>query len=572
MLLESRSLFRGKTLYLWLGGLLAVVTWLSINPLLVSEVRSEPPQDSEVVAVLASGNEPASPASNHALPRTASTPPAVPRFEPTTVEHHPTLPSALLKKVTVRWDGVSFEEAMQFLQELMDLPIQLHDLQENQLTKITITDHLHEQPLYLLLDRLSRYYLNWSVKSGQVVISHGEYIGDIQEARVYDVESLLTGGSEFERSADLSEFVDTLMAISGKNWLDVVGQGGIATQQGNALIVRQDLPSLRDIEALLAALNSDERFVVVNLAPGELALWKALDQPLDIDFQDVPLTDICDHLAQQTGLDFRLDEIALWDAGIAPEELVTLQAQQITLAELIPRLAPEMEPLDYKIQDGVLWLTTALEAEECVRTSIFRVPELCETSEESDALMDTLLNTTRGPWMDTDGVGGEIRIVSPGKLVVRQTSQVIREIQTLLQNLYEVHWQATDQPLWTASKRMEVVYYRLEADMAASVLPRIRRLGPEGSWAGPENPTGGDIAMWKSETRVLTAPHSSRSNNEKTESITIITSSVAIPMAVLEIRQTPKVHQQIRELLQHLKYGTEHPGLFPHGYPGTGIF
>lgn len=602
MLLKVRNMLRSHSRYLWLGGLLAICVWVNLYHPLVTELLSdqpwEPTRAGLLEAVPRTGHpvpvekleEPKSPlALQHppgnrfnpfgheldhesvsATAEEATEPPEVPRFEPTVVEHVPALPPALLKKVTVKWDEISFEEAIQELDELVDLPIKLFDLPDEKLSKITITYHLNNQPLYLLLDRLNRHQITWFIEHGQLVFSLAYSIHDHHETRVYDVGPLLAGDTQSERSEKIQELTDALMLTSGTKWLENDGQGGTVAHLGNALVVRHDLSSLRYTEAFLAAMKSEERFVLVNPAPGELALWQTLNQPLDVDFNETPLSQACEQLAQLTGVDIRLHESAFKDLNLSPDVKINWQAHNCTLAEAIPRIYSEHiePPLSYIIQDGVLWITTLLEAEEVVSTTIFQVPELCLLSEESEALIETLLNTTSGPWMDCDGVGGEIRYISPGKIVVKGTLDDIREIQTLLQNVYDVRWNAADQPLWSASDSMVVKYYRLEADMAESVLDRIKRLGPEGSWASPENPTGGDISLWRSESQLRSAPHSSGLSGDKAGSTTF-TTSVAVPMAVLEIRQTPRMHQQIQELLQNLKHGNERSDMYYHG---VGIF
>lgn len=182
--------------------------------------------------------------------------------------------------------------------------------------------------------------------------------------------------------------------------------------------------------------------------PTEETIRKALQKPMEVKFEEVPLNKFVASLAKATGVNLILDEAALVEEGLALDEPITRQGDPIAAARLLDRV---LEPLDltWMIEDGVVQITTLIAAEDKQITRIYAIGDLMKYAQEhkkqpddwylpaegaggllssqgeDDAiwLIDTLQQLTDGPWVDLDGTGGTISYENK-TLVIRQTHKV----------------------------------------------------------------------------------------------------------------------------------------------------
>jgi hypothetical protein len=169
----------------------------------------------------------------------------------------------------------------------------------------------------------------------------------------------------------------------------------------------------------------------------ELRLEKALDKTVSIGFLNTPLNEVVVVLAKQLSINVVLDNEALTEEGIAPDTPVTLQLQQVTA-----RLALELllRPLSLAaVSDHeVLLVTTVAKEKEKLVSRTYPVSDLIGSNEDYGSLIQMLETSTSGPWMDSDGEGGNItELVTTGSLVVRQTASVQRQVLGLLRQQRE---------------------------------------------------------------------------------------------------------------------------------------
>ena len=112
-----------------------------------------------------------------------------------------------------------------------------------------------------------------------------------------------------------------------------------------------------------------------NYSKVEERIVRALDDETEFEFVDLPLRDIVDYLKQQHNIQIILDEQALLDEGIQPDEPVNISLSGISLRSAL-KIILEPLALTYVIQDEVMRLTTETKAEELMSTRVYPVADL----------------------------------------------------------------------------------------------------------------------------------------------------------------------------------------------------
>ncbi|GIS60084.1 MAG: hypothetical protein CM1200mP2_23090 [Planctomycetaceae bacterium] len=100
-----------------------------------------------------------------------------------------------------------------------------------------------------------------------------------------------------------------------------------------------------------------------------------LDDETEMEFVDLPLSDVVDYLKQQHNIQIILDEQALLDEGIQPDEPINMSLSGISLRSAL-KIVLEPMALTYVIQDEVMRITTEAKAEEMMSTRVYPVADL----------------------------------------------------------------------------------------------------------------------------------------------------------------------------------------------------
>ena len=87
----------------------------------------------------------------------------------------------------------------------------------------------------------------------------------------------------------------------------------------------------------------------------EERIIRALDDETEFEFVDLPLTDVVEYLKQQHNIQIILDEQALLDEGIQPDEPINWSVSGISLRSAL-KIILEPLALTYVIQDEVPYI------------------------------------------------------------------------------------------------------------------------------------------------------------------------------------------------------------------------
>lgn len=156
-----------------------------------------------------------------------------------------------------------------------------------------------------------------------------------------------------------------------------------------------------------------------------------LHTPLTASFDNIPLREALNYIVDKTGVDFFLDSKAFEDAGIAPDQSVSLQIKGAIPADEVLRLALRSaggEQLAYGIFHGVVHVTTRASLEA---TRVTRAYDIRDFQNQADQLMTVVRRTVAPNTWDTNG--GNASLLSLGsKMIVTTSEPSQHEIAKLL--------------------------------------------------------------------------------------------------------------------------------------------
>jgi len=180
------------------------------------------------------------------------------------------------------------------------------------------------------------------------------------------------------------------------------------------------------------------------LRTGQAAIEKALQEPVDLKFEETPLSDVIAFLKKRAKVEIVLDEKTLADVGIAKDTPVTIELSALPLRSALNLMLRQFS-LTWLIENDVLFITTPEEDSSTQTTKVIDVADLvvCKNTkgelwDDYDSLIHaistTVLPTT---W---DQVGGPASIVPANfgtakAIMVSQTYKGHRQVAELLEGI-----------------------------------------------------------------------------------------------------------------------------------------
>jgi hypothetical protein len=364
----------------------------------------------------------------------------------------------------------------------------------------------------------------------------------------YSIGDLIDAGYDTDTLDVLIE--DT---VAPDAW-DSVGGPGVVSFLGDVMFVRQTDGLHREVSGLLAALREHGRRTFAFDPPQHLRLREKLDENVSVAFRDTPLEAAVEQLAEKTQIDIRLDKPALDSVKVRQRQPITLSLADRKLKTVLQAMLIDLD-LSWMLRDGVLWVTTRDEVESFCKTAVYDVRDLCRDGGESESLEVAILSQTGSDWDDVGGIGS-MESPRPGTLVVYNTEDALDEVLNLLET-YRTALRSSKprQKPEEDPNQIVTVYYRMHANVAeglAKLLPRLVR--PE-SWKTEDQPEApGDVILAPSvpdlsEVNGVTESASQTKGSEQSAR------TLVIARAVLIIRQTRAVHDEIEKVIRRVESG-----------------
>ncbi|QDU54210.1 DUF4974 domain-containing protein [Aeoliella mucimassa] len=171
------------------------------------------------------------------------------------------------------------------------------------------------------------------------------------------------------------------------------------------------------------------------------AIRYALAQPLNplgLEFQDAPLSEIVDFLRDEYNIEVQLDIPALDDLAISPDDPINVNMRNITLGSAL-RLMLKPGELTYVVDNEVLLITSEEQAATMMTVAVYPVGDILSDPnnprmpQDFDSLIGNILSTVASDtWVENGGPLAEMRPLQPGLLVISQTQAVHEQVQQLL--------------------------------------------------------------------------------------------------------------------------------------------
>ncbi len=184
----------------------------------------------------------------------------------------------------------------------------------------------------------------------------------------------------------------------------------------------------------------------------EAKLRQALEKPVAIAFEKIPLQEAVRRLAQAADVNILISQDALIEEGVSGKEPVSVSSKANTLHEILQRMLKPLG-LNYEIHSEVIRVTTLVVTDEMLVNRHYEVGDLLKweeshryeprartntlffTHRRHDWLVKLLEQQTSGLWAETDGTGGFVEFQA-GTMTVRQTQAVQNEIPPILKMLW----------------------------------------------------------------------------------------------------------------------------------------
>ncbi|MEX2121198.1 MAG: hypothetical protein WD847_16515 [Pirellulales bacterium] len=235
---------------------------------------------------------------------------------------------------------------------------------------------------------------------------------------------------------------------------------------------------------LASSARADNKNADAGASGPEERIKAALAEPTELDFIDTPLNDAIDILKARHGIEIQLDTPALTGAGVGSDTPLTMSVRGITLRSAL-RLLLDQHELTSVIRNEVLLITSKTEAEGLLETKVYPVGDLVRAEDDGlvvelrpnfDNLVESITSSI-GPtsWDEVGGPGSIEPFANADALVISQTDEIHEEIEKLLASLrktrerraVQVRDQEQPRPDDTA---LTLRIYRLPAGLKSSPL------------------------------------------------------------------------------------------------------
>jgi hypothetical protein len=189
---------------------------------------------------------------------------------------------------------------------------------------------------------------------------------------------------------------------------------------------------------------SDAETITVNR---EAALEKALEQKIDLDLRDTPLSEFLDAVKQNYHLPVFIDHKALSEAGIGADVPITRDLRGLTLRAALKLVLHDLD-LTYVFRYEVLLITSKTESEQMLTIKVYPVFDLVVrppeappvgTAVDYQPLIRGLTSTVAPATRDEVGGPSAVTTFAPsGVLVIAQSTEIHEQIADYLEALREV--------------------------------------------------------------------------------------------------------------------------------------
>ena len=344
--------------------------------------------------------------------------------------------------------------------------------------------------------------LNFQVRKNFVEItSQSETESNIGPPRAYPVWDLVMpkGADPQKVGPDYDSLISLVTSICTPDmWEEVGGSGTVRGYKGLLMISQTDAVH-NEIELLIEALRKVDKEtgpVVPADLPSIKRYLKAMHQEINIDYDELPLSEVVEVLSRTLKLPVTIDTQALEDLGLDPSTGVTAESTSIPARS---GLAMMLEPLELVAvwKHETVRITSREMAEESLATRVYPVEDVIAFAEnknidegrrisaELDNLID-LITTTISPetWDVVGGPSVATSFAIRKAIVCSTTDDVHDDIERLFQLLRDSRKAKNAAPAGVAVEWPSIFVdtYHVEAETEEKVADVIKKMVVPKTW------------------------------------------------------------------------------------------
>ncbi len=226
-----------------------------------------------------------------------------------------------------------------------------------------------------------------------------------------------------------------------EHWVDQGGPAAVWDNDGR-YHVRHLVWAHDDLDALLTAVDGLTAGMTKSVVrpfetEGERRIRLALDRRISVGVEKLPIDEFARLLGDQLEIDVELEEIAFEEEGLELDEPVTLVAKDTSVRVILARV---LDPLNCRwiVDEERLLITSSIVAEELGNLEIALVDarDVVRSFGGTEPLIEAIVFQSGPPesWAD-EGGSGDVSPIMDGVLVVRQTADVLDEIEGVVATL-----------------------------------------------------------------------------------------------------------------------------------------
>lgn len=302
--------------------------------------------------------------------------------------------------------------------------------------------------------------LTYTVERGALMITNFDNAEARLITKVYPVGDLLLREEASRETADadydhLIEMIES--CVSPDTWDNVGGPGALEGIYDSLVVSQtqdvheQIVELLETYRKIIAVDRNSNTTAKTSYWLGEravnAAIYASLEEPITIEFKEVPLQRVAETLADNLNIFIVIDTRSLDDFGIDTSMPITGKFTKTPLKFVLQRLLYKHE-LTYFVRDEVLTISTPEECEQQLTIGLYPVRDLVlagtevittadgATSYDFDSLIQVIHSTVSPDTWASVGGPSEIQpLLTMPTLVIPQTQDVHHEIAQLLTKL-----------------------------------------------------------------------------------------------------------------------------------------
>jgi DNA polymerase IIIc chi subunit len=360
------------------------------------------------------------------------------------------------EKTKFDFSAVPLDTAVAFIQDSHGIKVEIDrdaldtaKIDPKETVNLKVQDITLRSALRLMLRAKGLEFL---VRNGALVVTSSEKAGSTLVLKVYLVADLLMPRHDQPEWPDFQPLCDTIGSYVDPGSWEFVGGPANMMELGKArsLVIAQTENGHEQIALLLAALRAardnqqqenPNREPIELLSPGaaeaRARIQKALDEQVDFDFHQRPLTEVIDFIKAHHKIEILLDTKSLEDDTVDPNQPITRRLKGISLRSAL-RLMLGAIDLQAVLNGEVLLVTTS-GPDERFLTKLYPVGDLVLVRRDERGSADfqaiiELITETIGPvsWEETGGEGSISEFRPSLALIVSQRAEAHDEIAKLL--------------------------------------------------------------------------------------------------------------------------------------------